>query len=106
MIRRVGRAALHLVGWLMTPIAATVAALLGATVALTVAPRLSSGTGLVVGAVGGLLGASLGLWLWLRLLSRSPMLQDVLAVTPEGVPTRDALDDVLGPDTPDPGADR
>jgi hypothetical protein len=46
------------------------------------------------------LGASLGLWLWLRFLRGSPELRDVLAVTPEGVPTEAAMAEVLGEDPP------
>jgi hypothetical protein len=106
VIQRIVRVLFHLAGWLLTPIAAVATAALGATVGLAVAPRLSPTGGIVVGIIGGLLGATIGLWLWLRLLRGSPALQDVLAVTPEGVPTPDALDEVLGPDSPDPGPDR
>ena len=106
MIRRFVRALFHLGGWLLTPIAAVLTAALGSTLVLLMAPGLSSTAGLVVALLGGLVGAAVGLWLWLRLLRRSPALQDVLAVTPEGVPTRDALEDALGPDSPDHGPDR
>jgi hypothetical protein len=106
VIRRIVRIVLHLAGWLLTPIAAVLAAAIGATIGMMIAPRLTPTGGLLAGALGGLAGATVGLWLWLRLLRRSPVLQDVLAVTPEGVPTPDALDDVIGPESPHPGSDR
>jgi hypothetical protein len=100
VIARVARILLHGAGWLLTPIVTILAASIGATIATLVAPRVSPTGGVVLALIGGLVGAGLGLWLWLRLLRGSPELQDVLAVTPEGVPTEAAMADVLGEDPP------
>jgi uncharacterized membrane protein YeaQ/YmgE (transglycosylase-associated protein family) len=90
----------HAAGWLLTPIATILAASLGATVGALIAQRASPTTGVIVALIGGLVGASLGLWVWLRFLRGSPELRDVLAVTPEGVPTEEAIAEVLGDDPP------
>lgn len=100
MIARVARILLHGAGWLLTPLVTIFAASVGATIGMLVAPKFSPMNGLIIAAVGGLIGASLGLWLWLRFLQGSPELRDVLAVTPEGVPTEAALTDVIGEDPP------
>lgn len=100
MLARAARFLLRFAGWLLTPIATIAAAALGATAATLAAPALSSTTGVILAGVGGLLGAAIGFWLWLRLLSHSPELRDVLAVTPEGVPTDEAISDVIGEDPP------
>lgn len=70
-----------------------------------IAPRFSPTGGLIAAAIGGLLGATVGLMLWLRLLRRSPELREVLAVTTEGVPTDQAIAEVLGED-PQESAER
>lgn len=100
MIARVARILLHGAGWLLTPIVTILAASVGATIGTLVAPGFSPVRGLVIAAIGGLIGASLGLWLWLRILRGSPELRDVLAVTPEGVPTEAAIAEVIGEDPP------
>ncbi len=100
MLQRIARLFFRIGGWLLTPIATILAAAIGATIATMVAPRVSPTTGLILAAVGGLLGAALGLWLWLRLLRGSPELREVLHVTPEGVPSDDAMNEVLGQDPP------
>ncbi len=100
MIARVARLLVRAAGWLLTPIAIILAAGVGATVGSLVAPRFGSTGGLVVAGLGGLAGATLGLMAWLRLLRQSPELRDVLAVTPDGVPTDQAIAEVLGEDSP------
>ena len=100
MIARVARILLHGAGWLLTPIVTILSASVGATIGTLVAPRFSPMHGLIIAAIGGLIGATLGLWLWLRFLRGSPELRDVLAVTPEGVPTEAALTEVIGEDPP------
>ena len=102
MLARIGRSLLRIAGWLLTPFAATLAAALGATITAMVAPSLSPTAGVVVTFLGGLAGAGVGLWLWVRVLRGSPELQQVLAVTPEGVPTQSALDDILGAESSAP----
>lgn len=98
MIARVARLLVRGAGWLLTPVVTILAALLGATIGAMVASTLSPLAGIVVTAAAGLLAASVGLWLWLRLLSHSPELREVLAVTPEGVPTDAGIAEVLGGD--------
>jgi hypothetical protein len=98
VLQRILRLALRAGGWLLTPIIVVLAATLGATIATLPSASFSPTTALVIAAVGGVLGAGLGLWLWTRLLRQSPELRDVLHVTPEGVPTEEAMTDVLGQD--------
>jgi len=100
VIARAIKLVLRATGWLLTPIAVLATAALGATIAAMVAPRLSPTAGVVVAGIGGLIGATLGLWWWTRLLRQSPELRDVLAMTPEGVPTEKAMTEVLGNDPP------
>lgn len=100
MLHRVARLLFRLGGWLLTPIVTIIAAGTGATIAAMVAPSVSPTTGVIFATGGGLVGAGLGLWLWLRLLRESPELRDVLHVTPEGVPSDDAVNDVIGQDPP------
>lgn len=87
-------------GWLLTPIATILAAGLGATIGALVAQGMSPTGGVIAALIGGLVGAAIGLWAWLRFLRGSPELRDVLAVTPEGVPTEAAIAEVLGEDPP------
>ncbi len=100
MIARVARILLHAAGWLLTPIVTIFAASIGATIGAVVALKLSPMGGVIAALLGGLIGAAGGLWLWLKLLQRSPELQEVLAVTPEGVPTEESINEVIGEDPP------
>lgn len=100
MLARVARILLHGAGWLLTPIVTILSAGVGATIATVVAPRFSPTNGVIIAGIGGLAGASVGLWLWLRFLRGSPELREVLAVTPEGVPTEEAITEVIGEDPP------
>lgn len=105
MLQRVARLLFRVGGWLLTPIVTILAAGIGATIGTVVALQLSPTGGLVASAIGGLFGAAAGLWLWTRLLGESPELRDVLHVTPKGVPTDDAMDDVIGQDPPETRTD-
>jgi hypothetical protein len=100
MLQRIARLLFRVGGWLLTPIVTILAAAVGATIATMVAPRVSAMTGVIGAVAGGLIAAGVGLWLWLRLLRESPELRDVLQVTPGGVPSEDAIDDVIGQDPP------
>ena len=101
MIAKAARLLVRAAGWLLTPIATIVTAALGALVGASLSVRLSPAGGLAASLVAGLIGATIGLAAWLRLLRRSPELRDVLAVTPEGVPTDQGIAEVLGPEPKD-----
>lgn len=105
MLQRLLRLLFRIGGWLLTPFMAVFAAAIGATLGAVLAPQLSPTGGLIASAVGGLVGASVGLWVWIRLLRGSPELRDVLHVTPEGVPTEEAMDEVIGQDPTDTRTD-
>jgi hypothetical protein len=75
-----------------------IAAAVGATIGAFLAPQLSTTGGLIATAVGGVIGATIGVWLWLRLIRRSPQLQAALAMTPEGAPRDEAVDELIGAD--------
>lgn len=96
MMRRVVRVVVRLAGWLLTPLVLTVAAFLGATIFAMVAPALSTTMALALVTLAGITSAAVGLWLWIRLLRGSPVLQEALAVTPEGVPLEAEVDAILG----------
>lgn len=101
MIRQAVRLLLRLLGWLLTPLAVTLAAAFGAIVGTMVAPMTSPMNGLLVTAVTALVGGAIGLWLWLRLVRATPALQEVLAVSPSGVPTEEALEAFVHPVHPE-----
>ena len=96
MMRRVVRVVVRLAGWLLTPLVLTLAAFLGATIMAMVAPVVSTGVAMALVTLAGLTSAAVGLWLWIRLLKGSPVLQEALAVTPEGVPLEAEVDAMLG----------
>jgi hypothetical protein len=74
-------------GWLLTPVMAWAASFFGCVAGEVIATRMADPIRGVLLSV--FLGAAAGfaaLLAWLRLLRRSPELQQALAVTPEGVP--------------------
>ncbi len=96
ILERVVRLLLRVAGWLLTPVVALMGAIVGAAVAAVAAPPFSPRTGVIAVFGGALIGATIVLWLWVRYLRHSPVLQEVLAVTPAGVPTSEAIAEVLG----------
>ncbi len=95
------RGLVRLVGWLLTPLVAWAASFLGSTLGSMVAAATGTARGglwltLGFGAVFAL-GAA---WAWLRLLRRSPKLQQTLAVAPDGTPLA-ALDEKSSPPAPE-----
>lgn len=81
------RRLVRLLGWLLTPLVALAASFLGAWIGASVGEGLASSTTaawvmLGVGAAAGIVAA----WAWLRLVRRSPRLQQTLAVAPDGTP--------------------
>lgn len=86
---RVLRGLMRGVGWLLTPIVAWAASFFGAIAVASLAAN-SSATApfrLVLTGLGGGVAAALGLIGWLRLLRRSPALQETLEVEPDGTPS-------------------
>jgi hypothetical protein len=74
-------------GWLLTPFIAWAASFFGCVAGEVIATRMASPMrGVLLSAVLGAVAGFGGLLGWLRLLRRSPELQEALAVTPEGVP--------------------
>lgn len=94
----------RLLGWLLTPLLAWAASFCGAWLGAVAATRTTDGSlalGLTIGGAA-LLGLGVTL-LWLRLLRRSPELQDALALTSEGVPMGMVEPAETGPAAKPPG---
>jgi hypothetical protein len=74
-------------GWLLTPFLAWAASFFGAVIGALLAMRLDNPVrGLVLTAICGGIAGFAALIAWLHLLRRSPEIQEVLAVTPDGTP--------------------
>lgn len=74
-------------GWLLTPFMAWAASFFGCVAGEVIATTIPDPKkGLILSAGLGALAGFVTLILWLRLLRRSPELQEALAVTPEGIP--------------------
>ena len=81
-------------GWLLTPLVAWAASFLGGVAGSAVALLLPSPrAGLILTVIMAAATGTAALWLWLRLLRRSPELRERLQVTEEGSPV--AVDDDL-----------
>jgi hypothetical protein len=77
----------RLFGWLLTPLVAWAASFLGATAtAWAVSDSWRPGSQLYLTIAGGGVAAAAALLGWLRLLRRSPRLQDTLQVEDDGTP--------------------
>ena len=81
------RGVLRILGWLLTPLVAWAASFGGAWLSAVISGGSQRSlstikTMVVFGALSGFAGA----WAWLRLLRRSPKLQEALAVAPDGTP--------------------
>ena len=84
---RLLRLFLRVFGWLLTPFMAWAASFFGCVAGEVIATTIPDPTkGLILSAGLGALAGFVTLILWLRLLRRSPELQEALAVTPEGIP--------------------
>ena len=78
---------LQVFGWLLTPFMAWAASFFGCVAGEVIATTIPDPKkGLILSAGLGALAGFVTLILWLRLLRRSPELQEALAVTPEGIP--------------------
>jgi LytS/YehU family sensor histidine kinase len=75
------------IGWLLTPLVVWAASVLGAYVGATIGLALpTADSSLVSTAVGGVIAGMVTVYLWMRLLRRSPRLRRSLAITREGIP--------------------
>ena len=84
---RILRLFLRAFGWLLTPFMAWAASFFGCVAGEVIATTLDDPKqGLILSAGLGALAGFVTLILWLRLLRRSPELQEALAATAEGVP--------------------
>lgn len=93
------------VGWLLTPLLAWAASFCGAWLGALAAAGITDGNVALGFTIGG--AAVLGLGgtlLWLRLLRRSPELQQALAVTSEGIPVAMVEPADTSPTTGSPGS--
>ena len=103
MPRRAARLLFRVAGWLLTPLVLVVAAGAGATVGLLVAPRFSPNAGLMLTVALALVFAIAGLIVWVRILRSNPELRQVFAVTEEGLPQSELIDQLAHPDGSKPG---
>ena len=77
----------RLVGWLLTPLIAWAASFVGAGIGAQLGASANRATTTLKVSIGfGAVFAFVAAWSWLHFLRRSPKLQEVLAVTPEGTP--------------------
>jgi hypothetical protein len=84
---RVLRFLLRFLGWLLTPLVAWAASFFGAwVVSMAVSGMKDPDDALVLTVAGGAVAAVSMTFVWIRLLRRSPELQEMLQVTAEGVP--------------------
>ena len=84
---RVLRFLLRFLGWLLTPLVAWAASFIGAwLMSILVAGMKDPNDALVLTLGGGAVAAVSITFLWIRLLRKSPKIQEVLQVTAEGVP--------------------
>lgn len=78
---------LRIVGWLLTPLVAWAASLWGAWTALRVTIAFHNERTAIYAAFGvAVVTGTISLYLWMKLLSRSPRLRKSLRVTREGLP--------------------
>ena len=97
---RGARLLFRIAGWLLTPLVLVVAAALGATIGLVIAARVSPNAGLALTVASSLICTILGLVFWVKLLRRSPELRETFAVTEEGLPQSELVEQLVHPDAP------
>lgn len=91
---RLLRFTVRLVGWLLTPLIAWAASFFGAWAGAALAAGVRGAIGALAVTIAGAAVTGIGAtMLWMRLLRRSPQLQQALQVTGEGIP-RAALEPI------------
>ncbi|MGH7561123.1 MAG: hypothetical protein ACRENB_08885 [Gemmatimonadales bacterium] len=102
---RVLRPLLRVLGWLLTPLVAWAASFVGSLIGSMLGGGRSSARGALWLTLGfGALFALTAAWAWLRLLRRSPKLQQTLAVAPDGTPLAALDQESSSPPLTPPGA--
>ncbi len=88
---------LRIVGWLLTPLVAWAASLWGAWTALRVTVAFhNERTAIYAAFAVAVVTGTITLYLWMKLLSRSPRLRKSLRITREGLPVIDEPTAVVG----------
>ncbi len=88
------RLLLRLGGWLLTPLLAWAASFFGAVAGSLIGSSAGDPyVGIAITAVAGIAAGIAVMVLWLRLLGRSPRIQDALHVRPDGTPRELPLDE-------------
>lgn len=86
------RLLLLIVGWLLTPLVVWAASVLGAWVGARAGGGLPTpDQALAVTVGGGVIAGFTSVFLWMRLLRRSPRLRHSLGITREGLPIKEEL---------------
>jgi hypothetical protein len=83
---------LLIIGWLLTPLVVWAASVLGAWAGARTGGRLPTpDQALAATVVGGVLAGFTAVFVWMRLLRRSPRLRHSLGITREGIPIKEEL---------------
>lgn len=92
-------------GWLLTPFMAWAASFFGCVAGAIVATRIADPvTGLIITAAAGGVAGFAAVILWLRLIRSSREIQEVLAVTEDGIPDTAAFAIQVRTDSEEPAA--
>jgi hypothetical protein len=86
------RLLLLIIGWLLTPLVVWAASVLGAWAGARAGHALATADqALAVTVAGGALAGFVSVFVWMRLLRRSPRLRHSLGITREGIPIKGEL---------------
>jgi len=86
------RLCLLIIGWLLTPLVVWAASVLGAWAGARAGQGLSTADqALAATVVAGVIAGFTSVFLWMRLLRRSPRLRHTLGITREGIPIKEEL---------------
>ena len=83
---------LLIIGWLLTPLVVWAASVLGAWAGARAGHGLNTADqALAVTVAGGVIAGFTAVFLWMRVLRRSPRLRHTLGITREGIPIKEEL---------------